>query len=429
MRIDVFFNSVTYTDTFTLNANTVQQCSGNCYSFGRGVNLVMQNSVMLRDLSARLFLYGTTDVIVGGLEGFNAVLDNDFNARGEYQGGPDGCAFDFETSAEGFVVSGNTFYRSYGAGVMIFGHETTSHNISIVSNTFAYAGCIQNRGDRGGIAVMCPNNQKPSGNVSANSFITCPGVPAISQRVDGCDSDLLMEGNIINPPSGIVEMPQISFNPPSPQSTATYGTLGVIAVTETANATIRYTMDGSRPTETSPIFPAAMNLKWPGPAVVINARAFHDGMLPSVTNGAVIELNYGFGRLAPAGTKGPSETVVGSLQGNIDTAEGSPMRVTGWAVDSLLPHGGYRAVVVVVFVDNIAVATSIAQSPRPDLVPKEAPNSEHGFSILLSKDDTASLLGSGKHLLSVKAVGCPSCEGPTDLPQVGSIMYCDGKQC
>ena len=38
-----------------------------------------------------------------------------FNQRGEYQGGPDGCAFDFETSAEAFQVVGNMFYRSWGA--------------------------------------------------------------------------------------------------------------------------------------------------------------------------------------------------------------------------------------------------------------------------------------------------------------------------
>ena len=29
-----------------------------------------------------------------------------------------------------------------------------------------------------------------------------------------------------------------------------------------------------------------------GPALVVNMRAFKDGLVPSVTNGAVMELNY-----------------------------------------------------------------------------------------------------------------------------------------
>ena len=52
-----------------LRRNTVQQCSGNCYSLGGGVGLLMENSVFLRDMSTRLFMYGTTDIIVGGLRG------------------------------------------------------------------------------------------------------------------------------------------------------------------------------------------------------------------------------------------------------------------------------------------------------------------------------------------------------------------------
>ena len=35
----------------------------------------------------------------------------DFNTRGEYEGGPDGCAIDFETSATGFQIVENTIYR------------------------------------------------------------------------------------------------------------------------------------------------------------------------------------------------------------------------------------------------------------------------------------------------------------------------------
>ena len=232
-RIDVFFSSTAYINTMNLDGNTVQQCNGNCYSFGQGVGLTMENSVLLRDMSTRLFMYGTTDVIIGGLRGDNQLINNDFNQRGEYQGGPDGCAFDFETSADGFLVSGNTFSRSWGAGIMIFGHETTSKNITISDNVFDRSGCVQNRGDRGGISIMCPNGQRPTGVLEKNTFYTEPGCPAIyvNPAVKDCDADLKKIGNIIDGQKQMVEMPQLSFNPPPPTLNATRGSFNIIAVT------------------------------------------------------------------------------------------------------------------------------------------------------------------------------------------------------
>jgi hypothetical protein len=45
-------------------------------------------------------------------------------------------------------VDGNTIFKSWGAGIMVFGHQTTSHNLSISNNTFIQAGCIQTRGEK-----------------------------------------------------------------------------------------------------------------------------------------------------------------------------------------------------------------------------------------------------------------------------------------
>jgi len=87
--------------------------------------------------SSLMFLCAT-----GTVSGNNSIVNNDFNTRGDYEAGPDGCAVDFETSASGFLLSGNTFFRSWGAGVMVFGHSTTSHGLLFTENAFIYAGCV-----------------------------------------------------------------------------------------------------------------------------------------------------------------------------------------------------------------------------------------------------------------------------------------------
>lgn len=133
LRLDVFYSSTGVAiNGLDLAGNTVAKCGGNCISMG-ATNMRLRDSVFLRDTPDQLFLYGTTDVIIGTVSGDNSITDCDFNARGEYMGGPDGCAVDFETSASGFTISGCTFSRSFGAGIMVFGHATTSHGL-VLSN-------------------------------------------------------------------------------------------------------------------------------------------------------------------------------------------------------------------------------------------------------------------------------------------------------
>lgn len=428
-RIDVFFSSSANVVGMALTANTVQQCSGNCYNLGAGVDMVLRDSVLLRDMSTRLFLYGTTDIIVGGLRGNNSVINNDFNARGEYQGGPDGCAFDFETAASGFVVSGNTFYRSWGAGIMIFGHESSSQGIRISENTFAYAGCVQNRGDRGGIAVVCPNGHKPSGLIRKNHFFTCgDGTPAIyvNPAVQGCADNLTLVGNLIDQGPLPVAMPQVSLNPPPPTSSATSGVLPFVAVTKTDGATLRYTLDGSRPTEYSPVVPEkGVHLPWPSAAVAINVRGFKTGMLPSVTNGLILELNYGMGRMAH--TAHPGNGHANGMLDSVRVESRAAVLVSGWVVDTA-HAAGWSPVAVVVRVDDEPVAAAVANEPRPDLPKaKVAPNAEHGFSIHLNTNVSARL-SSGSHSISVAAVGSPSTEQPF-LLRGSPICVCNGAIC
>ena len=56
-----------------LNSNTVAKCGFNCYDIANGNDMRLRNSVFLHDTSPRLFMYGTTDVIIGTVTGNNAI--------------------------------------------------------------------------------------------------------------------------------------------------------------------------------------------------------------------------------------------------------------------------------------------------------------------------------------------------------------------
>ena len=221
----------------------------------------------------------------------------------------------------------------------------------------------------------------------------------------------------------LVEMPQLSLNPPPPTTTATSGTLKTLAVTATAGATIRYTLDASRPTEANPIFPTSgLELPWPGPAINVNVRAFKAGMTPSITNGALLELNYILGRQATGGPYGPGGAAVGALGGTIDSFDLATRRLRGWAVDSALAGRGVAPVTVAISVDGVPVASALANEPRPDLISAGvAPNADHGFTVVLAEAAAAPLLRAGRHVLSVRVIGSPSTVVPSRLPERSQV--------
>lgn len=175
-------------------------------------------------------------------------------------------------------------------------HQTTSHNLSISNNVFIEAGCIQTRGDRAAIAFMCPQHQKASGRLDSNLFQTCSGKgdvnEAYNEAFPGCTSDWQKQGNLIDstdPAARVVAEPRLNV----PPSLLTEAVIRVSAQSSTPNVTLRFTLDGSRPSEQSAVMPTrGVPLQWPGPVIAINFRGFREGFRPSITNGVVLELNY-----------------------------------------------------------------------------------------------------------------------------------------
>ena len=154
-------------------------------------------------------------------------------------------------------------------------------------------------------------------------------------------------------------------------------------------------------------------------------RAFKEELVPSVTNGAVMELNYVLGREAPH--------PVGELRGKADhlvLTSSNNVTVSGWIVDTLLPKMGMSPATAVVSVDGQAVASVLANIPRPDLVKAGvAPNPEHGFSLELPLFAATLLMSDGKHILEVHCIGTPSCAMPSVLSEGSTFWVCGGKAC
>lgn len=426
IRMDSFFRGGIFLDGLNLEGNTVAQCGGNCYFIGSCNNLKLRNSVFIRDTPDNLFLYGTTDIIFGSISGTNEVVANDFNLRGEYEGGPDGCAIDFETSASGVTIANNTIYRSWGGGIMIFGHDTTSHDLAITGNTFAFDGCVQTRGDHAGVAVMCPGGHAPSGKIEDNAFLTCPGVETIyiNPAVPDCASNLTMTGNTNNT-MAMVKQPQLNILPVAPNDPNDFVTMPIVAVTQTAGAVLRYTTDGSRPTETSPVVPpAGVEFGWPGPNFVFNVRGFKDGMLASITNTVVVERALYQSRMAPQ--QQPLRSAFDFL-----ALESGKLRLLGWVVDPNVAGGGLAPVNISLEIDlALDGERYVANVPRPDLVKAGvAPNPDHGFDLTLT-GAVATRVSRGKHLVTVLAAMEEPGQGvPTGWTSIGSKCTCDGAAC
>lgn len=238
---------------------------------------------------------------------------------------------------------------------------------------------------------ICPNDMHPSGTVANNTFLTCANSEAFHNRIANCSANVTFIGNQINPPLAAVPLPQIRYAPPAATATNLTAMIAMTAVCTQPNATLRYTLDGSRPDESSPVLPSqGIILAWPGPDLAFNVRAFHPGMLASATQSTIVPRQSYLPRSQP-----------GDFDGHLDnvTVTSGGIRVNGWAVDRTLPEGGVPPVTVQINVDQRPVLSVTANLSRPDLVKDHvAPNPQHGFDVTLPSTMTKSLL-TGRHVI------------------------------
>ena len=298
-----------------LDGNLFTQCSFNIVMIDAAVGFTLQHNVFLRNTPVglewgsrpvplgrpRLFGYGTTDLIIGFADASTAVRNNDFIQRGEYTGGPDGCAIDLETACHNLSIGpGNTFFHNVGASVNVFGHAgLTSQNFTLTGNVIIQNGCQQGKppyfaGDPGGgapssdVGAVSFDLAGGSGRISNNSIVRCAdetvplwGGPPSHQENWSLDLNTVR--------SATDEMRTIVAQPTVLHDTRTKQWPNLIATTSTPGAVLHYTLDGSRPTEASPLWPPTPSTAGPYAlrTTPVLVRAFKTGMLPSASEGVV----------------------------------------------------------------------------------------------------------------------------------------------
>jgi alpha-tubulin suppressor-like RCC1 family protein len=106
--------------------------------------------------------------------------------------------------------------------------------------------------------------------------------------------------------------------------TGTYATAQTVTVTtSTTGAVLRYTLDGSEPTESSAAYTASLNI---ATTATIKARAFRENWTASNTASATLTFNYGMLSTPVASPGGGSYTQAPVV--TLTSAEGAPIRYT-----------------------------------------------------------------------------------------------------
>ena len=289
---DVFYsNSVPYAgwtrafvEQLVIDGNAVTKNSFNVVFLDTTAFVSVTRNVFLGNKPTRLFVAGTTDVIMGTVNGSVQLVGNEFTGRGEYEpGGPDGCAIDFETNATGVLFQDNYVSRSWGAGIMVFGHVDNSNTrLSILNNTMLHNGCGQTRDDHGGIAFM---RKGSSGALKGNVFATCPGTALFNDANDPGLAGWDISNNAVD---GVNASLSFTATPVVSGEMLPSGGMLVTASCATSGAVLRYTVDGSRPREDASVFlEGGLELppQWRAVAVFVKAFSGVGGVESEVAGG------------------------------------------------------------------------------------------------------------------------------------------------
>ena len=156
----------------------------------------------------------------------------------------------------GTVVSGNYIHDSYGAGIMILGHSTFSHNLDISNNIFIRDGCNQTASDHSGIAFMQDGS---NGTLSSNIFVKCPNnVPFFYLGSPNASANWKFENNVFqNNSDNVTPDPvvTIEYDKNNGNNVAYVSAMPPNGWNDSSSSSgiysIFYTINGERPTQNS----------------------------------------------------------------------------------------------------------------------------------------------------------------------------------
>ena len=275
---NILIDGCTFTRT---KYNSVYHCSA--------TNFDITNCVWF-DCCVGYFKFGLTCIISGaltGTAGTNAVFNNEFGFTRD-SGGNDGCAFDFEWDTDGIIFSNNFAHNGFGEAILMM-KEATCKDIEIANNIF-YKNVVGSALHGAELALY----GKGSGTVHDNIFESVSGVERIHyvrrrgiktlfSQLAGNTSGLKIKNNSDRNLSSLL----------SPTPTGTFDpTANTVSFTAPAGAILRYTTDGSIPTENSPIYTGPVTV---AKTTVVHCKNFSSA-LPSITASVFAAKD---GRVAP----------------------------------------------------------------------------------------------------------------------------------
>ena len=267
-------------DGVVFSGNLVNHVAYNAAFFAFTRNTRIAGNTWLDNVPLGLFPLGTTDIIFGEVDASVSFVDNEIANRGEFVGGPDGCGVDLEDSSAGVVLSDNYISRTVGAGIMLFaGTGAGNKNISLLRNTLLLDGCNQSSGDHGVLAFL---HAGQTGLVADNVLAACPGKAVFVGDTSGFTlrNNTVLNGSAVS--TSVVATPIVAV-----QSAGTKGSVLVSASCSTPGATLHYTVDGSRPTGNSDVWPTG-GVEIHGRATAVLVKAFGPGLVESAVAGGTM---------------------------------------------------------------------------------------------------------------------------------------------